>query len=51
MPFESISELVRLNDTLATVREAVAVDFRAGKIAALRVYVADPDGEEVLSGA
>jgi ketosteroid isomerase-like protein len=48
--FESVTELVRLDDTRATIREAAAVDFRGGKITAVRVYVADPHGDKILSG-
>lgn len=48
--FETTSETVRPDGRTALLHVATAIDLERGKVRAVRVYVADPQGEKSLLG-
>ena len=48
--FETTSETVLPDGRTAVLHEATAIELRRGKVHAIRVYVADPQGEKALLG-
>lgn len=48
--FETTSETVLPDGRTAVLHETTAIDLERGKVRAVRVYVADPQGEKALLG-
>ena len=48
--WESTGEFVFQDGRKAVVQEVTAIDFERGKAKAIRIYVADPDGEDLFLG-